>query len=368
LRTFRGFSLPLLITILLLSVAFPVLAGSPEPGSAPEAPAFAPTLPTGGGLSSSLAGTSVVTGPYKSYVPQISTTLNSAAGVNISSRQSVLDYYNQVYLGNTSAQISWTGSQSSCVPGTTSAAFRDAVLQRINYFRAMAGVPANVTFSDASNLKAQAAALMMSANGQLSHSPDTSWKCYTTEGATGAGSSDLYLGSYSWNAISGYMLDPGSGNSAAGHRRWILYPQTQVMGTGDIPTSSSYYSANALVVFDTHYSDPRPTTRDGFVAWPPPGYVPYPIVYARWSFSYPSADFSAAAVTMTSNGASVSLAQSAVANGYGENTLVWIPLGMSDSATWSRPSADTSYNVTVSNVKIGGVARSFSYTVTIFAP
>ena len=53
------------------------------------------------------------------------------------------------------------------------------MLLRLNYYRAMAGVPATVTFSDTYNAMDQQAALMMSANGQLSHSPPTTWTCYT---------------------------------------------------------------------------------------------------------------------------------------------------------------------------------------------
>ena len=358
----KGYPLLIALVLMIFSAAAPALAGSLAPGEPPTVPTLAPQ----GAIAPAVAL------PLRQYVPL---TVNVAAGtsaglyVNIQDRQSVLNFYNLDYLGYDSAEMDWTGSQASCVPGTTSAEFQSVVLHRVNYFRAMAGLPANVTFSAEMNRKAQAAALMMSANGQLSHSPPTSWKCYSSDGAAGAGSSDLFLGVYSWDAISGYMLDPGASNSAAGHRRWILYPQTQVMGTGDVPPSGSYYAANALVVIDSaQYSSPRPATRDDFVAWPPPGYVPSPVVYARWSFAYPGADFSAATVSMTSNGAGVSLAQSPVQNGYGENTLVWIPLGMSDGATWPRPASDTSYKVTVSNVKINNVARSFSYTVTIFAP
>ena len=129
----------------------------------------------------------------------------------------------------------WTGDLAACDAGTTSAAFRDAVLLRINYFRAMAGVPAQVTLSDTYNAKAQQAALMMSVNDQLSHNPPATWHCYTADGAEAAGNSNLALGIYGWDAITGYMQDPGTGNGAVGHRRWILYPQTQTMGTGDIP-------------------------------------------------------------------------------------------------------------------------------------
>ena len=70
--------------------------------------------------------------------------------------------------------IAWFGDRATCEAGATAPAFRDAVQLRINYFRAMAGVPAGITFSATYNDKAQAAALMMSVNSQLSHSPPAS--------------------------------------------------------------------------------------------------------------------------------------------------------------------------------------------------
>jgi uncharacterized protein YkwD len=212
-------------------------------------------------------------------------------------REASRAFYLAYYQNASAPSPGWTGNRASCNAGTTAQAFRDAVLLRINYFRAMAGVPDRVSFSTTYNSKSQLAALMMSVNGQLSHSPPSSWTCYTADGATAAGSSNLTLGTYGWSAINGYMKDPGSNNAAAGHRRWILYPQTQNMGTGDIPPDGGYAS-NALWVFDSHMWEARPPVRDSFVAWPPPGYVPYQVVYPRWSFSYPSADFSQTSVTM----------------------------------------------------------------------
>ena len=52
-------------------------------------------------------------------------------------------------------------------------------------------------------------------------------------------------------------------------------------------------------------------------------------------------------------------------SGYGENTLVWIPNGLSDGASWPEPASDQPIRVTVSNVIVNGAARSFDYTVTI---
>jgi len=213
--------------------------------------------------------------------------------------------------------------------------------------------------------KAQAAALMMSVNGLLSHTPDESWECYTPEGDEGAGSSNLSLGVYGPVAIRGYIYDPGTTNTAVGHRRWILYPQTQYMGTGDIPPVGDYRAANALWVFDlVNMWGPRPETRDTFVAWPPPGYVPDPVVYPRWSFAVDDADFGQASVTLTCVGQPVAVVQYTPVYGYGENTLVWEP----QTSFTDPPAEGISCQVTVSQVLIGGQPQTFTYTIIIFDP
>lgn len=282
--------------------------------------------------------------------------------IDTSDRQASLDYYRDVYLAAEGVPIWWTGDHASCDAGQTAQAFRDAVQLRINYFRAMAGVPGNVRLRDEYSRKAQQAALMMSVNGTLSHSPETSWLCYTAEGDQAAGSSNLCLGCYGPSAITAYMHDGGTGNYAVGHRRWILYPRTEWMGTGDIPWTGGYWSSNALWVFDEYR--PRPETREEYVAWPPPGYVPYQVVFPRWSFTYNGADFDDATVQMSSGGHSISVDVKPVAYGYGENTLVWEP----DLSFGTPPTGDTVYSVTVQGVSIGGVSRNFAYQVIVFDP
>ncbi len=276
--------------------------------------------------------------------------------------------------------IDWTGSLSGTPgssatgsAGTTSAAFKDAVQLRINYFRAMAGIPAAISMDSVESGEDQDAALMMSANNALSHTPPSSWLLYTSDGATAAGNSNIALGNEGPDAIAfGYMEDSGSNNTALGHRRWILYPQTQVMGTGDIPATNGFSSANATWVFDSNLNNARPAVRDNFVAWPPPGFVPYQVVFPRWSLSYPNADFSAATVTMTSNGASVPVSLEPLDNpAYGENTLAWDYNGLDGSTVDSsapKPASDLAYQVAVNNVVINGTAQNFAYTVTLFDP
>jgi hypothetical protein len=291
-------------------------------------------------------------------------------------RQAVRDFYKAVFEPTASTPMGWTGSIAGCVAGDTSQGYKDAVVTRINWFRAMAGVPAVVALDPVRNRKAQQAALMMSANRALNHTPPPSWNCYTPEGSEAAGRSNLCSGFEGWDdpgCVKLYMIDHGGGNAAVGHRRWILYPQATVMGTGDVgetvADSQNYPSANALWVIPDSWP-PRPATRDDFVAWPPPGFVPYSVVPARWSFSYPGADFSSALVTMTVDGRPMSARLEPVAVGYGENTLVWVAgdLDPNVPTTWPRPATDQVVRVQVTGVRIGAATRSFDYQVVIFDP
>ncbi len=314
--------------------------------------------------SVSLRENTVITSTVFSYLPLVQRREGIFPWIDPSDRQSSLDYFNQVYRASEGVPIDWTGSHANCNAGETSPAFKDAVQLRINYFRSMAGMPATIQLSEEYSRKAQQASLMMSVNGQLNHNPPPSWLCYTAEGAEAAGSSNLFLGVYGPSAITGYMEDPGSGNYFVGHRRWILYPQTLHMGTGDIPNAGGYWPSNALWVFDDNMWNPRPQTRQEYIAWPPRGYVPYQVVFPRWSFAYADADFSGAAVTMSSGGQNIPVAVQPLANGYGENTLVWVP----ELTFGAPPPADTAYVVTVSGVRINGVPKDFTYQVILFDP
>ena len=308
--------------------------------------------------------------------------------VNTSSREEVRQFYRTIYTFSENVPMGWTGSYDATTPltaaGDTSAAFKDAVALRINFFRALAGVPASINLNSTYNTKNQQAALMMSANNTLQHDTTaapipTSWKFYTAAGAEASRSSNLTLGLNGPAAISSLMQDSdGSGNivlganDRVGHRRWILYPQTIEMGTGDVPGNGTTLSAaHASWIVDTKFGQARPTTRTSFVAYPPAGYVPYQLVWPRWSFSVANVDFSSARVTMTRNGAPVAVRQEAVGDGAGENTLVWVYDNLStvESTGHVRPTADTTYVVTITGAKLGVATLSpVSYNVTVFDP
>ncbi len=264
--------------------------------------------------------------------------------------------------------MSWTGTVSPCAAGDVSTAWRNAVLARVKWYRGMAGVPDGIVYDAGWNGQDQQAALMMSANQNLSHTPPSNWACYTAAGAKAAGKSNIcYLfgfGNIDPGCVSGYMRDDGSNNLVVGHRRWLLYPQSTRIGTGDVPQNGAFGRANAMWVIDSvALAASRPATRDGFVAWAPKGYVPYQTVFARWSISYPGASFASAAVTMSRNGSAISSTILPVQTGFGENTLVWEP-----SVNLGVAGADTPGDVTVSNVLLGGVPQTFTYRVIVFDP
>ena len=264
----------------------------------------------------------------------------------------------------------WNGNVGSCNPGTTSAAYHQATIDRVNYFRVQAGLPGNVTILNGSEpAGTQAAALIYSAQQQLSHSPPTNWACWTQAGYDAAAKSNIAL-SYGSDTAAGpnamvmYMDDAGAYNDVAGHRRWLLYPPQTQMASGSIPYGPQW-AANALWILGPFGA--RPATPNG-VAWPPRGYVPWQLLPQhsnRWSFSWNGANFSAASVSMTRNGVPLGApSYGPVANGYGDNTLVWLPQGV----TYVQPAADVTYHVTISGISGGGAPSTISYDVIVIDP
>ena len=148
------------------------------------------------------------------------------------------------------------------VAGTTGQQFRDSVFDRLNWYRRMAGL-GTVEEDEDSSAGAQQTALMMLAEGRVSHEPGSSWACYSSTGRSFAGS-NLGLGTSVGGlaGIDGYMQDPGEHNAEVGHRRWILYPQTVEMGTGNVRRdrrdAAGNREANALWPRDANTFADRP--------------------------------------------------------------------------------------------------------------
>lgn len=339
---------------------------------------------------------------------------------DLNSRHQSKALYKSIYGYSENIPFSWKeqGSTSSCTtpnippssPGEPSDEYTLATHVRINYFRAMAGVNDDIQLDSSYNSNSQSAAIFQSSNlwnwmqesnsdwipipnafasDESPHNPPTDWNCYTTT-LDSTSDGNISWGNAGYDAVMSQMRDSGKNNVAAGHRRWLLYPTTTTMGVGSVDQQTrsgtpDYYPAAAVIyTADTNPTAQRtvegshifssPLASEVPVAWPPAGYVPYQVVYPRWSFSYPDADFGTANVIMLKNGTDgVNVEIEQIKNGVGENTLVWVPMPETmdenqSSTKWPNPGIDTAYDVIIQDVSIDNVATTFSYTVTVFDP
>lgn len=273
-----------------------------------------------------------------------------------SARDTAVLEYNTNYLGSAISNPGWTGNIAGCIAGTVPQSTHDAVIKRLNYFRRMVGLNGNCTLDATKFAMEQDIALMMDANGMSNHFPPTSWLCYTSAGATAAASSNLYYGVHGTNAVTGFIQDPGASNTACGHRRWILY------STQDEFSYGTTDGVMALYVFNSGSNTQIPA----YIAYPPKGYIPQQLVFARWSFGIPNADFAAATVTMTGPSGNVPLtivyASTIGSPGYGDRTLVWEPTAVITNST-----SDITYTVSINGIA-GAPNSSYTYNVVIIKP
>ena len=280
-----------------------------------------------------------------------STGGNDTPSINptpITKEEAIKDY-NDNYLGSKITGLGWNGSATLCDPGTITQAAQDAVIKRINYFRRMVGLNDDCTLDESLFKAQQETALMMHARNDLSHDPDQSWSCYTPDGAKGAKNSLLRLGSSASEAITAFMNDFESYNVDVGHRRWLLHSKQSEFSHGS--------TTNVGVVYVTGRAEN--TKIPDFIAYPPASFVPEPLVFNRWSFGIPNADFSGATVTMASEGKSISVTVVSKTTVVADNTIVWEPDGVTDK--------EQNYTVTIKNVK-NAPKSSYTYEVKVFVP
>ncbi|HET7682189.1 MAG TPA: hypothetical protein VFK34_00815, partial [Marmoricola sp.] len=275
-------------------------------------------------------------------------------------RRGAVNYaYWRQYAPYRNVSTGWTGSILGCHAGSTSTRSHTATRSSINFVRSLNGL-APISFGSATmNRNAIRTALMMSANTTLSHFPTASWLCYSYAGDRTAAKSNLALALPSITSgriVDMYMDDRGSENVAVGHRRWVLYPFTRIMGNG------STSSANALQVVGPT-SSTRPNPR--WTSWPSSGYFPSTMEPAgRWSLSsgIRSEDFSRSVIRIWHNGHRIYPRRYAVHSGYGMPTVVWrMPAEASRVGT---------YKISVARITRPGLGRYYGHTyyVRIFRP
>lgn len=283
----------------------------------------------------------------------------SRSSINLADRDAVLAAWTTEY-NRTEPAIEWTGDASACNGGTTSAMYQQSILQRVNWFRNMAGLP-DISYRADLNAQQQAGALISAANNSLSHTPDSSWKCWTQAGYDANRSSNLALGISGVGAVDAYIDDLGDNNKPVGHRWWLFHPGLKTITSGDLPRTANTSATNAIRVADVDWS--VTASRDGFVAWPPPGYVPYHVVYPRWSVMTfapwgSQSDFSNATVTVTGPNGPVDV----IYDHRSAGRIVFVPAGFERAPL--KVSSDQKYTVNVTGVN-GGPRSSYTYDVVV---
>jgi len=336
--------------------------------------------------------------------------------VNTSDRNDVVAFWNAVYLPS-EAYVTlnhfanhWNGNYLAGSPFTNAEGVNPAELvthteRRVNFFRAMAGVPASAQLNTVSTVRidgtdlhtppvnttkaaaAQRAAYMIvrtfgtnlapvsNPNAALSHNPVAgSCVAWTTAAWNANHRGNLAQGFYGPGAIDSYISENVIGtsdwNNGVGHRRHLLNPGSTNFATGDTP--GSYTPATAEfrpptnVLYVIQKPDELTPGLTPFVAWPSAGFFPAPLNSRFWSLSRANANFSAATVSMTTDGGlAIPVLKQPVVQGFGDNTIVWqIP----ESERVTSVSADTRFHVTVSGITGTGVPASYSYSVTLIEP
>jgi hypothetical protein len=256
----------------------------------------------------------------------------------------------------------WNGSVDTCTPGTVVGSTKDDGVRMINAYRALYGVrPVASTSVDA--VEVQEAALMMAAEMDLSHSPPSSWACWSQAGSDGAAVSNLALAPPP-HGVGIFMDDPGANNSVVGHRRWLLRETAEAVQFGFTSDSTA---ADVVIDSSTPGVESPP-----FAGWPVVGYNPIEFLTDRWHYDYqgvdPSADWDATAaqVVVTQGG----LVLDTVLHSWpGEPTFTVDIVDLRFADLMTCPEGDVTFSVAASGFVAGGEdVPEVRYDVTYAAP
>lgn len=342
-------------------------------------------------------------------------------GVDRFSRSDVVRFWHQVYLPSEENYEADYGPRTD-LNGTevpqTSQIFRDHVQRRVNFYRALTGLPADIDFTDRPVVRreddgfspqpgvtrseaASDMAFWMARHRVVTHQPSGgSFFAVSEAGKNAAANGNLALGSFGPGAIDDYMLEPGIPtdplfNQAVGHRRSLLYTRAKEMATGDVyalpvPSSNGLQEirrTNTLYILGEYKREPTAQ----LVVWPNDGFFPAPLMTKLWSVSYSGAIFSEAQVRVTGpGGENVPVAVRSRLLGFGvdpsqipaseetdgastgsprtvgESTIVFEPLIDLPDLQDVRDS-DWTYQVEVTGIT-GNAPVSLSYSVTVINP
>lgn len=235
-----------------------------------------------------------------------------------------------------------------CDAGTLRPGALADTLGRVNLFRWLVGL--EPTTDDAAlNAAAQFCANLEAwwdfGSPGNPHSPPASAKCYTPQGGSTAGQSNIFWGSGDpAQAIDNFMKDTGV--ATLGQRRWIVNPPLGPVGIGFWKTGGAFGDAECLQILGasgTGLTQP-------WVSVPNAGIVPLEVAGWTWSFHSSLGGIATASIAMrrVDDNTPLPIVVQTLPQGFGEEAISWTPNG------WQAEAGKT-YRVTVSGVTGGDV-------------
>jgi len=267
---------------------------------------------------------------------------------------------------------------ANCNEGILKNTEKQKAMEALNYIRIIHNLKP-VQYNSAYDREVAKSALITVANALLDHFPKSSYHCYTQDGYTGSSTSNLYIFSSpspsnvpeTERGIRGWIIDKNVAD--LGHRRNMLNPFLKYTSFGRVDgyskAQTNYFltgmSLKVHMFPDYHnLSD----WQGDFVAYP---VNDYPSAYfdgswylsftviadksSPWNNDNKTIDFSQATVKITDPG---------------NNTLSisdlkydYLGYGVPNCLYWkaSTISKEVKYTVTISNVKVNGTPRTFTY-------
>lgn len=342
-------------------------------------------------------GTVTITASYTWDTTKTDTaTINTYTGTRYT-KQEVKDKYNLwkpaattvSYLVSALMNVSDSLPQGQLTPQLVT----DAV-NWTNYYRWLAGLPANLTNDSTNEVRCQKGAHVLTMLAYLHQScPDphnpplptgasSDYQLFTySPGRQACGESNIFRGLFTGSntanvptpamCVDGWMDDFGN-EDTLGHRRWILHPQLKTTAFGEVwgfhnGDNKTYYSC-LMHILDTT----APPADFDFVAYPSEGFYPKQCFLdpadgnrTRWSFSANSLKYdldsqTTVTVVRQSDGQTLSTTCTVLPTGYGITPTVSFNPGESN--------LNETYLVTVANIyrKSDSTRISYSYWVNFF--
>lgn len=256
------------------------------------------------------------------------------APVDTSNKAAVTEAYTNYFCPADGIDPEWSGDLSSGEQEGVSAEFLQATLDRLNFYRVMAGLPGNVKLSESLNVTAQDAALFLSSNPNLSSfedmpnvcyrfgldcsNPEGKFRHYSPDSRSAVEDGISILQGDAADALhiamlgdweDGYVMNVNANNYPY-MRREILEPNLSEVGVGSVELSHLHYfvrtstygmkerASGIIIPGDTFEALETPLKP---IAWPPAGYVPYHFLGPVWSIRIPGANFSTAYISVSTD-------------------------------------------------------------------